>query len=448
MLWSDRKTEMGAIAAMEHPFSLDLHTIEVSDVRFGPETRIDEGVMTVDAVAIEALLLEDPQIAGVAIEIARPGESVRIVHCLDAVEPRVKVAGEGGVFPGLVGPMRQVGIGETVRLAGVAVLTSSHFPQPASGLMQAREGVVDMSGPAAPYSPFSRVTNLVLVPTPNPETSNEDYDDAIRRGALRVAEHLARACAGANRSSTTTFTSGTRHPDLPKVVYFLQLQGQAPMSDTFLYGQVIHNLVPTPILPGEIMDGAIVNGVYVYACYKNPTYLHQNNPIIWDLQHRHGVDLDFAGVIINRGHNYTHEEKERSSLWAAKLARTMGADGAILTGEGGGNSAIDMMLACQYMEQAGIETVVLSSEATGEDGYDFPLFYSVPEADAIVSVGSHDGFVAMPEVERVIGDEFLKEDGVLLAAGVPARGPFDLRMYYQYCGINQLGANVIAGRAF
>ena len=62
-----------------------------------------------------------------------------------------------------------------------------------------------------------------------------------------------------------------------------------------------------------------------------------------------------------------------------------------------------MMLACRYMEQAGIRTVVVSSEAPGIDGYDFPLFYTVPEADAIVSVGSEDGIVTMPEVGRVIG---------------------------------------------
>ena len=171
------------------------------------------------------------------------------------------------------------------------------------------------------------------------------------------------------------------------------------MADTYLYGRDIHNLVPTLMSPNEVMDGAVVSGVFVYACYKNPTYLHQNNPIIWELQARHGKDLNFAGVIVNRGHNYTQDDKERSSRWAAKLAAFIDADAAILTAEGGGNSAIDMMLACQYMEQAGIKTTVVSSEAAGADGYDFPLFYTVPEADAIVSVGSEDEVVAMPEVE-------------------------------------------------
>ena len=49
------------------------------------------------------------------------------------------------------------------------------------------------------------------------------------------------------------------------------------------------------------------------------------------IRRRHGVDLNFVGVIINRGHNYTQMEKERSSYWAAKMARFVNADGVILT---------------------------------------------------------------------------------------------------------------------
>ncbi len=118
------------------------------------------------------------------------------------------------------------------------------------------------------------------------------------------------------------------------------------------------------------------------------------------------------------------------------------ADGAILTAEGGGNSAIDMMLACQYMEQAGIKTTVLSYESAGPDGRDFPLFYSVPEADAIVSIGSDEESIDMPRVSRAIGDD------LLLDGETPSVGPFSARMYYQFCGTNQLGANVLAGREF
>jgi hypothetical protein len=97
------------------------------------------------------------------------------------------------------------------------------------------------------------------------------------------------------------------------------------------------------------------------------------------------------------------------------------------------------------MEQAGIKTTVVSSEAAGADGYDFPLFYTVPEADAIVSIGSEDEVLRMPAVSRVIGPD---ETLTLMDGDHPAIGPLDLKMYYQYCGTNQLGGNVLTGRVF
>lgn len=427
---------------MKQPFRLELQTIRLDDVQFGDRTALDGRTLLVDAGELAGLILEDTRIAQAKLDIARPGERVRIVHCLDAVEPRVKLEGSGACFPGFLGGVETVGRGKTLRLAGMSVLTSSRYPQPFEGLLAAREAIVDMSGPTSIYSPFSRVINLALALAPQPGLDNADYDDAVRRASLKVADRLARAAREHAPDETTVFDFSAHDPNLPNVVYFYQLQGQGSMADTYLYGRTIENLVPTLMQPGEVMDGAIVSGVYVYACFKNPTYLHQNNPIIWELQSRHGKDLNFAGVIINRGHNYTQMEKERSSHWAAKLAGALEADGAILTVEGGGNSTIDMMLACKYMEQMGIKTTILSYESPGADGRDFPLFYNVPEADAIVSVGSDEELIHMPRVERAIGDDLLLDNST------PAIGPLDVRMYFQYCATNQLGANVLAGREF
>jgi len=424
---------------MQQPQRLAVHTVDIDDIRLGETTAVEGATLVVSAEEVATLVLEDARIAGVDIEIAQPGDNTRIIGCLDAVEPRTKIGG-GRVFPGFLGGMETVGTGDTLRLGGVSVLASSRYPQPFSGLLQAREAVVDMSGPTADLSPFGRVHNIVLAYTPNPDVENEDYDDALRRSNLKVAEFLAERALDAPRSSTTTFDFSERDPSLPNVVYFYQLQGQGQMADTYLYGHVIHNLVPTLMHPNEVLDGALVCGVYVYGCYKNVTYLHQNNPIIWEMQARHGKDLNFAGVIINRGHNYTQEEKERSSHWAAKLAGFLEADGAVFTAEGGGNSAIDMMLAVQYMEKAGIKSSVVSSEAAGADGYDFPLFYTVPEADAIVSVGSEDEIFEMPKVARVIGGDTLAVDDL------PAEGPYRLKMYFQFCGTQQIGGNVLVGR--
>jgi sarcosine reductase len=424
------------------PYRLELQSHRVEDVQLGDQTRLDGHTLMVAKEEVLGLILQDPRIASAELLVARPGESVRIVHCLDVVEPRRKIEGPGVVFPGFLGGPETVGRGVTLRLSGVGVLTSSRFPQPFSGLLAAREAIVDMSGTTAAYSPVSKFINLVLTLAPQPELDNADYDDAVRRASLRVADHLAGAALDRDPDEVDVFDFTSVDPSLPRVAYFYQAQGQGSMADTYLYGRTIENLVPTLMHPAEIMDGALVSGVFVYACFKNPTWMHQNNPVIWALRELHGKEINFSGVILNRGHNYTQMEKERSSYWAAKLAEFMGVQGVVLSAEGGGNSAIDMMLACRYMENAGIKTSVLSYESPGSDGRDFPLFFSVPEADAIVSVGSDEENISFPPVERVIGDDRLLDDET------PSAGPFNIRMYYLYSALSQVGGNQLAGRLF
>jgi glycine reductase len=242
---------------MRQPYRLTMHTVTIDEVVLGDHTGVSGSTLTVDVDDLRSMVLSDPRIADVRFEVAAPGDDARIVHCLDAVEPRAKV-GDGGVFPGFLAGMDPVGEGETLRLAGVSVLSSSRYPQPFSGLLQAREAVVDMSGPSSAYSPFGRVINLVAVYTPNPEVENDDYDDAIRRATLAVAERLAASASVDDASDSTVWDFSQRHPDLPRVVYFYQLQSQGRMADTFLYGRDVHNLVPTIIHPTEVLDGAIV----------------------------------------------------------------------------------------------------------------------------------------------------------------------------------------------
>ena len=62
-------------------------------------------------------------------------------------------------------------------------------------------------------------------------------------------------------------------------------------------------------------------------------------------------------MIISRGHNYTFNEKLRSAQFSAKIAKEIGADGAIITWEGG-NSIIEAMQTVKACEDNGIKTVI------------------------------------------------------------------------------------------
>src|SRR5215831_14006650 len=145
---------------------LDVGSIRVEGIELGPSTGLSGRTLVVHRDEIRQLVLDDPHFADVEVHLARPGDAVRIIHAIDVVEPRWKVAGPGGVFPGFVSPPTTVGEGRTHRLAGVAVVEVG-APVPGESTVF-RERLIDMAGPGADLSPFGRTFNVVLELTPNP----------------------------------------------------------------------------------------------------------------------------------------------------------------------------------------------------------------------------------------------------------------------------------------
>src|SRR5262247_3219199 len=102
---------------------LEMATHVVRDIRLADRTRLVDGVLEVDGAALRAKLMEDDAFADVALEVARPGDSTRIIHVMDVVEPRWKPE-PGSTFPTYTGPPTSVGEGRTHRLEGVAVVAT------------------------------------------------------------------------------------------------------------------------------------------------------------------------------------------------------------------------------------------------------------------------------------------------------------------------------------
>jgi glycine reductase len=155
--------------------------------------------------------------------------------------------------------------------------------------------------------------------------------------------------------------------------------------------------------PNEILEGALTPSALGGYSVKPTTWEFVNNPVIQKLYDAHGTQIDFAGVILQRTRFETFNEKQLSSNQAANLAKLIGAEAAIVTWVSAGNAFIEGILTTQALERAGIKTVFMTYEHGGKDGREAPLMYTVPEADALVSVGSLDRPITLPAVERVIG---------------------------------------------
>lgn len=402
---------------------LELGKIYIKDIQFASESKIENNVLYVNKDELRKAIWDDEAIVSVEFDIAKPGESVRITPVKDVIEPRVKVEGRGGIFPGVLSKVDTVGEGKTIALKGMAVVTTGK-------IVGFQEGIVDMTGPGAEYTPFSKLNNLVIIAEPAEGIKQHEHEKAVRFIGFKAAKYLGELARNLQPEETKVYETKplleqiAEYPDLPKVGYVYMLQTQGLLHDTYVYGVDAKQIVPTILYPTEIMDGAIVSGNCVSACDKNPTYVHLNNGVIEELYEKHGKEINFLGVIITNENVYL-ADKERSSNWTAKFTKYLGLDAAIVSQEGFGNPDTDLIMNCKKIETEGVKTVIVTDEYAGQNGGSQSLADADPKADAVVTGGNANQLITLPKLDKVIGHidvvnviaggnhDSLKEDGTI-----------------------------------
>lgn len=380
---------------------LEIGNIFIRDIQFADETSVLGGVLYVNEQELAKVAGSDERIKSVEVFLARPGESVRILPVKDVIEPRVKAEGPGGIFPGFMADVEQVGSGRTHVLKGAAVVTTGK-------IVGFQEGIIDMSGPGAEYTPFSKTCNVVVKVEPIDSLKQHEHEIVVRLAGFRAANYLGLCAKGVTPDEVRTFETkpllqqAAQYPDLPKVVYVYMLQTQGLLHNTYYYGVDVKQIVPTFMYPTEAMDGAIVSGNCVSACDKNPTYVHENSPVIEDLYAQHGKTINFLGCVITN-ENVTLMDKERSSNMTAKLVEFLGADAVIISEEGFGNPDADLVMNCNKIEKKGIKSVLITDEYAGQDGGSQSLADSTPLGDACVTAGNANMVITLPPMDRVLG---------------------------------------------
>jgi len=425
---------------------LELGRIPIEEITWGQKTVIEGKVLHINREElIQKTRGDDSRITSIEADIARPGESTRIIPVKDVIEPRVKVEGRGGIFPGLLSGGETVGDGRTHVLQGCSVVTAGQ-------IVGFQEGMIDMNGPGADYTSFSRLLNVVLVIGVKEGISKHEHEEAVRLAGLRAAVYLGEAGRAVKPAHVDRFEvrrpfgRNGGGPDLPTVAYVYMLLSQGLLHDTYLYGRDAKTILPTLIVPTEVMDGAIVSGNCVSACDKNTTYHHQNNSIIGELFRRDGIDLYFVGTVVTNA-NVRLMEKQRSSDYTAKLVELLGANGAIISKEGFGNPDADAMMYCAKIEEKGISTVLITDEFAGIDGGSQSLADSTPRADAVVSVGNANELITLPPMEKVIGDiRVIEKMAGGVSDGLTEEGGITAELQVIVGSTNELGFELLSSR--
>ena len=381
------------------------HVHLVRAVAIGEATILEDGTLTVAPADLEPLFAS-AALAGVRFTWASPGESVRIVKILDAIEPRA----DGHL------------------LRDVAVVAAGYLPR-------AQEALADLSGPGADLSPLGSRHNLVVEFTPADGADWVEVDRAVRAGLAAAARRLAQAAVDVPPDLVEELPSpepGAPGGPLPRIGAVTNLQTQGNFKDVFVYGRSFGAALPTVLDPAELDAGAVVSGQYGHPALKNPTIVHQNHPVLAALRARHGHDLAFAGLVISP-EPVEAAQKEVVSAHAARLVAALGWDAAIVTKEGGGNADGDMALKMDALDDLGIASVGIYAEMSGPDGTGPPVVVPPSKATAMVSSGNYDERVTLPAVERALGGERL----ALLDA--PATDEMTLPVAVIYASCSPLG---------
>jgi hypothetical protein len=390
--------------------------------------------MAWELASFSSNVIGEAQVDGADVEILPRGAPVRVTHVLDAVEPRVRPDGRAA-FP----TEGKAGEGRTNRLEGVVVLSCLDFPAEERPLHE-QESIVDLGGPGARYTPFSRELCVVVSFHAPDGMRNEELEAHVRKQTLSLAERLAQPTLEAEPEQVETFELGEAE-GLPRVAALIQLSDLGPLYYQYVYGDPAGQAgLPRLVDPAEMLDGAVTCGEYHWAAMRNPTLFFQRNALVRGLYGEHGKHLDFAGVVLIRGYEQSAEDKQRAAEAAAARAGELGADGVVITTDAGGNSHTDVMLTCRVCEQAGIKTTVVLAEETDPESTRPILTDWVPEADSIVSTGNVEELVEAWTPERVLGGDTLLD-------GRPAKeaGPIPVRNYLG--AANQMGQLALGARA-
>lgn len=381
---------------------LELKKVKIEDIQFGDEMKVENGVLYVNKDAVVEEVMQVPGITGVKLDIARPGEKVRIIPVKDVIEPRVKVEGDVTGFPGVTTDPGVAGDGVVHVLDGAAIVTIGDQ-------VGFQEGIIDMWGEGAKWTPFSQTFNIVMDLSVEDDITPHNHEEAVRIAGLKASQIVGEAGRDAAIAETEVYEKGSiaeeteKYPDLPKVSYVEMLITQGLLHDGYVYGVNAQEILPALLHPNEELDGAVISGNCVAACDKITTYQHQNNPVIKDLYARHGKDINFLGVIISPELT-TLSGKFRTTAYTANLVKQIGSDGVIISEEGYGNPDSDLVMICRMCEQAGIKSVLITDECSGWDGMSQPLTDAAEEAVAVISTGNVSHVIELEKADVVLGD--------------------------------------------
>ena len=139
-----------------------------------------------------------------------------------------------------------------------------------------QEGIIDMWGEGAKWTPFSKTKNIVVDITPVDGLHPHEHEETVRIAGLTAAESIGESAREATSSESEIYELGTikeetdKHPNLPKVAYVEMLISQGLLHDGYIYGVNSGQILPTYLHPNEELDHAVISVTVLLLAIKLP----------------------------------------------------------------------------------------------------------------------------------------------------------------------------------
>ncbi len=399
---------------------LQIDYVNVTDVKFGEKTSLKDGCLVVNKEEVMDIVSSD-LFGSCDVKLACPGEDCRILSIHDVMQPRCKADHPEESYPGIWGKLAPAGEGRTVALKGVVI----------SDIYYAKCNIkyyMDMGGPCAEYTNFSRHFHLCIDATPGEGVSDASYAEALKHASLSLNVYLAKLAIDITPDETEVYELGPVGPGpdgkpLPKVAYLAHNMASHDTWNWLYYGQSALNYLPIVVQPTEILDGAVLWR------YWEPNYFLQNEVYIKELMKRHGKDLEFVGCVYMNNVMKIDAKDTMGMIGATLCKETLHADCVVLNKSGMGHCQLDSALAFNWCEALGMPSVLNLSAVSNDEPGDM-LVIADAKVDAVINSGRNYD-LEHPRVSRLIGEN----SNVPCLLGYDPWGPFKHTTNFAYQGI-------------
>ena len=324
--------------------------IKIKDVKLGKETKIEDGVITIDKSIVEKAVKEDGLCKSLELEVIHPSNRhIYTETIMDICPIATKVEGELGEG------VTKVADGVVFMLTGVDEDgTQVHEFGSSEGYLDEKmffghPGCADENDIIIRcHAVIQRLSGMTR---PGPFAAHKCQDYIIQA----VREQLKGYEGEVVREE---ICEDVRRVGNPRVVLVKEIMGQGAMHDNIICpiepcgvsgGQknVDCGNVPIILTPNQVRDGSIHALTCIGPATKEMTRHYIREPLVEGLSS--DSELDLIGVVFV-GSPQVNDEKLWVSERLGSMLETLDLDGVIITTEGFGNNHIDFI---QHIGQAG-----------------------------------------------------------------------------------------------